>query len=264
MPSRTYLIAGLAALALLVGAGVYFYSGNSGSTIAAASAGAGCKPTGTFKLTDRDVLIGDPKAPVTFIEYVSLTCGHCAAFHTTVLPKIKEAYIDKGLVNYVVREFPLNNEALAASVLTRCVPRENFNAFVGLIFEQQGNWMRSQDLRGALKELSNRAGLGSDAFEACLASIPNADAVRKTAKEGESMYCIKGTPTAVLNGRVLETKAIANFEAFDEELRSEFKRLGKALPEPVMPAAAPAPAEPAAPVVGAEPGAPAQPATPAP
>ena len=53
MPSRTYLIAGLAALAVLVGAGVYFYSGNSGSTIAAASAGAGCKPTGTFKLTDR-------------------------------------------------------------------------------------------------------------------------------------------------------------------------------------------------------------------
>jgi hypothetical protein len=81
--------------------------------------------------------LGDEKAPVTVVEYASMTCGHCANFHKTVLPYIKEKYIDTGKVRMIMREFPLDPLAAAAFMLARCAPEDKYFDMVSLFFEQQ-------------------------------------------------------------------------------------------------------------------------------
>jgi protein-disulfide isomerase len=238
-PNQGHLAAILAALVLLIGGGAYFAlrdtapSGPTGVT-------AACKPSGKYELTSKDVALGSKDAPVTFIEYASMTCPHCAAFHGTVMPQLQAQYIDKGHLRYVFREFPLDQVALAAAALARCVTSESYNPFISLLFAQQGNWVRSQDIRGALQELARRVGMTSAEFDACLIDKPVIESIRKTAMDGESMYCIHGTPTGVLNGRVVAAETLADFETFDAELRKEFKALGKSLPAPVTAATPPA------------------------
>jgi protein-disulfide isomerase len=239
------MIAGVAAVALIAAIAVYFFTrGPSATQTASETTPSGeCKPSGKFEIGPRDVVMGSSDAPLTFIEYASMTCPHCAALHETVLPKIKEQYIDKGQLRFVFREFPLDQVALAASVLTRCVSKDAYYPFLSMLFLQQENWARATDIRASLKELSSRAGLNESEFDACLKNKAEAEAIVKTRSEGESMYCIGGTPTAVLNGRVLEAKDIADFETFDAQIRAELKKLGKPVPEPVS-TAAPAAAAP--------------------
>ena len=67
-----------------------------------------------------ELVLGKEDAPVTVVEYASMTCGHCAAFHNKVLPALKEKYIDTGKVRFIMREFPLDKLAVAASMLARC------------------------------------------------------------------------------------------------------------------------------------------------
>ncbi len=87
-----------------------------------------------------DMALGPKDAPVTIVEYASMTCPHCAAFTLDVFPKLKEAYIDKGKVRYIFREFPLDQAALAASATARCIAKDDSNkyfALVDIFFKQQ-------------------------------------------------------------------------------------------------------------------------------
>jgi len=74
-----------------------------------------------------DMSLGDEKAPVTIIEYASMTCPHCANFHETTYPELKKKYIDTGKVRFIFREFPLEQLAAAASMLARCGGKERFS-----------------------------------------------------------------------------------------------------------------------------------------
>jgi protein-disulfide isomerase len=65
-------------------------------------------------------VLGDPNAPITILEYSSLTCPHCASFHANTLPQLKKDYIDTGKVKLVFRDFPFDRAALQASMLARC------------------------------------------------------------------------------------------------------------------------------------------------
>ena len=88
-----------------------------------------------------DLIMGKADAPVTIVEYASMTCGHCANFHTKVFPALKEKYIDTGKVRFVFREFPLNNQAVAASMLSRCTGSdEKAIAFNSVMFSTQNDW----------------------------------------------------------------------------------------------------------------------------
>ena len=89
--------------------------------------------------------MGSPTAPVTLVEYSSLTCPHCADFHRETLPKIKEEYIDKGVVRYVLRDFPLEPRAMAAAMVARCVPADRYFGFVDMLFRDQQTWAHSRN-----------------------------------------------------------------------------------------------------------------------
>jgi protein-disulfide isomerase len=203
----------------------------------------GCVASTEFVLGPRDIVLGSNDAPLTIVEYASMTCPHCAHVHETVLPELKKNYIDKGLVRYVFREFPIDQLALAASVLTRCVPAEAYHPFVSTLFAQQRTWALSEDVRGSLKELSARAGMNEAAFDACLKNKDLATAIVASREEGLKKYCVNATPTTYLNGRKVDGREAADFAKLDVVLKEKLKKLGKEVPASAP--AAPAPTTPA-------------------
>lgn len=145
--------------------------------------------------------IGDPAAPVTIIEYSSLTCPHCAHFHTQTLPELKKRYIDTGKVRLVLRDFPLDQNALKAAVIAHCAGPERQPQFVEVFFAQQQNWARAADPVQALKQLAQLGGLGADKVDACLADKSLEDAILKARLDGQEKYDIKSTPSFIIDGK---------------------------------------------------------------
>lgn len=146
-----------------------------------------------------DLWLGDPKAPVTIVEYASLTCSHCAHFTIRTLPKLKTDYIDKGKVRYTLREFPLDPLAAAAAMLARC-SGDKREAVVELLFQTQSSWAFGKNPLEALTSTLKQTGMGQSAFEACLnddALFKKIDAQRTSA---QTKFNITATPTFFING----------------------------------------------------------------
>ena len=163
-----------------------------------------------------EMVVGSADAPVTIIEYASMTCPHCADFHLNTYGKLKEAYIDMGKVRFLFREFPLDGLALQASVLARCAGPKRFFAFIDVLFEQQAGWGRAADPTAALARIARLGGVGAKKFQACLADRALGDSILKTRLEGSSEYDITGTPTFIVNGE--KHKGSFSFPAFERLL----------------------------------------------
>ena len=151
-----------------------------------------------------DIVLGDPDAPVTVIEYASMTCPHCASFHSDTLPALKEQYIDTGKVNYILREFPLDNLAAAASLLARCVEEDKYYDFVDVLFEKQSQWANASDPLSELRQLSKLAGFTEARFNSCLRDEEALAYIQQVRDTGNQQYDIRSTPTLIINGQKLE------------------------------------------------------------
>jgi len=151
-----------------------------------------------------DVVLGNPNAPVTVIEYASMTCSHCASFHTGTLPQLKEQYIDTGKVKFIMREFPLDNLAGAASMLARCVDDDKFYPFVDMLFEKQEQWARADDPVKELRQVSKLAGFTEERFNQCVTDQDALEYIQQVRAEGDQKYDIRATPTLIINGQKLE------------------------------------------------------------
>ncbi|MEL0232729.1 MAG: thioredoxin domain-containing protein, partial [Hyphomicrobiales bacterium] len=114
-----------------------------------------------------ELTLGDPNAPITIIEYASMTCSHCAEFHNKTYPDLKKNHIDTGEVKFIFREFPLDKLAMATSMLARCVDNEISMAFIEILFKNRDRWI-SENALNELKNFSKQAGLDSNEFDACL------------------------------------------------------------------------------------------------
>jgi protein-disulfide isomerase len=145
--------------------------------------------------------LGDPKAPVTIIEYASLTCPHCAEFHTTVLPELKERYIDPGKVRLIYRDFPLDQQALNAAALAHCAGPDRYFGFLDVLFETQATWARAADPVVALKRLGKLGGLTEQEIDACMADEALTEQILRTRLDGQNQFQIGSTPTFVIDGK---------------------------------------------------------------
>lgn len=182
---------------------------DSGSTKAPAPAGTAGAPEATVNVADLnkpgdlpDYPLGKADAPVTIIEYASMTCGHCAAFHNEGMPHLKAKYIDTGKVRYILREFPLDPVAYAAALLARCAGESRFHAVVDLLFKQQRTWAFSDKPEAALFETVKQAGFTQDAFNACLQDQAAYASLQKERQRGSQQFGIDSTPTFFINGRI--------------------------------------------------------------
>lgn len=163
--------------------------------------------------------LGETGAPVTIVEYASYTCPHCASFHTDTLPEIKERYIDTGKARLVMREFPLDQHALTASVIAQCAGERYFQ-FADAFFSMQAQWAQASDPRAALTNIARLGGLGEDEVEACLADQAMADSVLQMRLDAVEQHQIESTPSFVIEGEVLRGNPGADgmSEAIDRAL----------------------------------------------
>ncbi|MBL8638946.1 MAG: DsbA family protein [Alphaproteobacteria bacterium] len=143
--------------------------------------------------------LGSATAKIKVTEYSSLTCGHCADFHTKILPMIKQDYVDTGKVQFIFKEYPLNGPALVASQVLRCMPEDKFVNFMNLLFEQQKNWAYVPEYKVKLTQYAKLAGLGEAQVNACLNSVELKNALAAEIQNAEKKYSIKSTPTFVIN-----------------------------------------------------------------
>ncbi len=156
---------------------------------------------------ESDIGIGDQNAPVKMIEYASSGCGHCAAFAIETMPKIKADYIDKGLVYYVLRDYPLDNVAAAASMVARCLPREGFYPFMDILFASQGDWHKQDGAIDAIAGIARKAGLSRAQVDACLKDEKLLKQINDSRNEATTVLTVASTPTMFINGDKIEGAA---------------------------------------------------------
>jgi protein-disulfide isomerase len=146
-------------------------------------------------------VLGSPDAPVEVIEYASLTCHHCATFHTEVLPQVKKELIDTGKVRLIYRDFPLDRIALEAATLARCVAPERYFPILTVLFSKQEDWSHAKDPAEALARIGTLAGLSRPAYDACRADKALQDSIVQSRFEGEQKHGAESTPSFVIGGK---------------------------------------------------------------
>src|SRR5215471_10244641 len=146
-----------------------------------------------------DIAMGSPTAPVTIIEYASMTCPHCAAFAVSTFPKLKEKYIDTGKVRYIMREYPLDGLAAAAFMLARCAGPEKYYPLIETLFAQQEKW-RVREPLPPLRAIAAQAGFTEKSVDACINDKELLGKVQQMRDRGTKNFKVDSTPTFYING----------------------------------------------------------------
>jgi len=172
-----------------------------------------------------DMALGKADAPVVIYEYASATCPHCADFHVNEWPLIKKEYVDTGKARFVFREFPLDQVALAAFMLTRCVAKgdtEKYHAVLDTVFKTQREWAKNP--RDGLMKIMRMAGMDDKQFDACLKDAKLAKAIMNGARNASRDFKVASTPTFFINGRKVTGRR--SIEEFRKIIDEELKRAG--------------------------------------
>ena len=148
----------------------------------------------------KDMYLGSPDAPVKLVEYMSLTCPHCAAFHRDTFKDIVTNYVDTGKVQFIVREFPFDPRGLAAAALARCAEEDKFFPMIDVLMQQQHVWARAENGRQALLDVAKLAGFTQETFESCLTNRELAEDVVAMKDRGFG-FGVTSTPTFLINGK---------------------------------------------------------------
>jgi protein-disulfide isomerase len=151
---------------------------------------------------DGDIVLGSDKAPVTIIEYASMTCPHCAHFSTTTFPELQKRYIDTGKVRFIFREFPLDALAAAGFMLARCAGKDKFMPIVETLFAKQSEWLVQQPVP-ALREIAKQFGFTQESFDQCLANQKVLDGIQDVRDRAAEKLGVNSTPTFFINGKKL-------------------------------------------------------------
>ncbi len=165
-------------------------------------------------------MLGNTNAKVTIVEYASMTCPHCAAFHATTYPELKKKYVESGLVRFVFREFPLDPRAGAASMLARCAGPDKYFQMIEVLFKRQEQWafVKGSPIE-ELKSMARQIGMSEDAFNTCINDKKMLEALEVIRNRGSEQYGVSSTPTFFINGKKLSGgQDLAAFDKIIEPL----------------------------------------------
>ena len=162
-----------------------------------------------------ELTLGPDDAKVTIVEYASMTCGHCARFHDEVFPELKKKYIDTNKVRFVMREFPLDDLAAAASMLARCSGDDKAFPLISALFKSQQTWAYSQGSPlPKLFDIAKQAGFTKTKFDECLKDEKLLGSIKKIRERADKVFGVNSTPTFFVNGQRL--KGSISLEQFDK------------------------------------------------
>ena len=169
---------------------------------------AACNQFGgkTETVTADDMSLGNPAAKVTVIEYASASCPHCARFNNEVFPAFRAQYIDNGKIHYVFREFltPPIEVAAAGFLMARCAGKDKYFSVLDAIYRGQEAMFQSGDYRGALLKIAESAGMTDQQFTTCISDDKAIKALNDRVDTYAKRDHISGTPTFIVNGKVLD------------------------------------------------------------
>jgi len=161
------------------------------------------KTEDALKIKKTDLVIGNKKAPVTIVEYASMSCTHCAAFHNNTFDEINKKYIETGKVKFVFRDFPLDEPALRGAMMARCAGKEsveNFLKFTKVMFSTQSNWAPKKNYLEILSNIGKLGGMKGEEFEACIADTKLENSILEGKFEAVNVLDVRSTPTFFING----------------------------------------------------------------
>jgi protein-disulfide isomerase len=234
------LLTALAALVIVVAAGAAYYFVSRDTSPVSSPPQTSALPTAPTPPTqpppgeqpeigaDEHVL-GKVDAPVTIIEYASMTCPHCADFHEKTMPRIKSEYIDKGLVRFVFRPFPLDQLAARATLLAQCAPGEGYFSMLDILFRSQRDWSSTTDPVAALKQIGRTVGLSDANMDRCMADQAAVDKVVAGMQDAQSRFGINSTPSFVVNGKTYTNRPFEDFKAENGTMEPGFDKIIKDL-----------------------------------
>ncbi len=154
--------------------------------------------------------IGSPSAPVTAIEYFSLTCTHCAHFANAVMPQVKPNLIDTGKLQIIYRDFPLDGVALQAAQVARSLPADEYYTFIEALFANQDDWAfvpvtdpnNPPDYAALLYKYAALAGMDQGTYQAAIHNDKLKAFILQEQQDGEKQYNVNATPTFIINGKI--------------------------------------------------------------
>ena len=148
------------------------------------------------------IISGNENAKITIIAYESLTCSHCANFHTDVYPLLKKEYIDTGLAKIEFRHFPLDIAAFNASKIAQCKSDQSLKILESLYSNQQA-WVKGstvEEINNNLKIFIEQEGFEIN-FEKCINNKEIEDFVLNDRIEGAKSFKVNATPTIIINNK---------------------------------------------------------------
>jgi protein-disulfide isomerase len=203
--TRRHMLLGAAAIAAILAAARAGFSLWSPIATAAAQTSTG----GDVSMTDLlvpgplgDEIQGQADAPVTIVEYASMTCPHCSHFHETTYPEMKKKYIDTGKVRFIFREFPLDPLAAAAAMLARCAGKDKFFPLIDAFFAQQKDWVVQKPLQ-PMFAIAKQAGFTQQSFDECLANQQLLNNLEEQRTRATQKFNVNSTPTFFINGKTV-------------------------------------------------------------
>src|ERR1700681_332658 len=201
--TRRHLLLGSAAVIAVAAAGGGYYFWTRPAVSAPEPPGGADVPMAELMAPPPlgDESLGSANAPVTIIEYASMTCPHCAHFHETTFPELKKKYIDTGKVRFIFREFPLDPLAAAGSMLARCAGKDKYFPMIDALFSQQKDWVVQKPLAPMLA-IAKQAGFTQQSFDECLANQQMLNGIEESRTRAASKFNVNSTPTFFINGKI--------------------------------------------------------------
>ena len=177
-----------------------------------------------LEVTEDDFVVGDKNAPVTIIEYASLSCSHCADFHNNTLDDLIKEYVDTGKARIVFRDFPFNYPALLGSMVLRCIPEDVRYDYMNALFQLQPKWVVRENAKSTqeLYKIMQSGGMTKEEFETCTNNVELENTILQALIAAQNEFNIQSTPSFLINGNLVEgNKSIKEFRQIINKILSE-------------------------------------------
>ena len=160
---------------------------------------------------------------MTVKVFSSLTCPHCANFHSSIFENLKKDFIDKGFIKFEHHAFPLDLAALNAEIIVRChVDNNKKFKLLGKMYEKQKIWAVGSDIKkinDSIKKIGLEFNLSKEKMDKCLKNSAVQDEILNQRIEAQKKYKIDSTPTIFINDK--KYSGDMNYEQFKKTLEKK-------------------------------------------
>lgn len=163
-----------------------------------------------------DMNLGNARARVRVVEYMSLTCAHCAHFNAAIFPAFKAKYIDTGRVYYTARELLTEPAQIAAAgvMMARCNGGARYFPIIDQVLRSQSRW-QTGDIKTIFLDIAKANGLTEAQFEACLVDEKALAALETRVEYATGTDKVNSTPTFFVNGVLMANDHVPTLADLD-------------------------------------------------